>query len=402
MHQSRIFDIILIGLAVVILVHLFLNNSLFDERESKTKEHMMNNINFPSMHDIYDKIIENSQPREKRRENRDDAHSVSRDNGYIEQTDKNITPYYHVVNKTVTNNSVNSDDEIELSDSTAHSDVRDIRDIRDNRDVKASTCSASSDSKYVTEHEYAKYADNKKLVFVDNYEGRLTSDPFDADAIQVNESGIDLKGFLGNNPLEELVDVNGNTCELNEETAHLKRYIREYVLDGRSQCYCATDKTKSAFTRNEIDQYRDQHIGFRDKINGTSSADYDPVDKMNEISMVGIKANNQSIADFYDSIVDNKYNNKGESQITNRVSNLNGSGFIMGTSIPHNNCINPPEFDLKSAVPQGNYTQSSNSGGRYFLRDNWMYANENPNNGGTDHTGIRGSDPMSDDSLLIS
>jgi hypothetical protein len=139
-----------------------------------------------------------------------------------------------------------------------------------------------------------------------------------------------------------------------------------------------------------------------DKINGTSAIPYDAVDKMNDITMSGIKSKNQSIADFYDSIVENVYDRKGVTKPSSRVGNLDGAGFMMGTSIPKTNCIHPPELNLDAAIPTGSYTESSNAGGRHFLRDNWMYTNENPNNGGYDATGFTGADPFLDSNLIIS
>jgi len=455
MSQSRIFDIILIALAVVILIHLFYNNSLFttpkNSADGERVENMMNSLDIPSIKEVTDDLLNVSARNGGRLSNRStsqsvynyDANSVSRADGPMHQTSKYETPYYHVTNKTVTNNSVNSDQDSSIdvidSDLDQTSPSRSVK--LSNKDGSIYTpdeledlmikerntreCNIQSDGdngynmfcnndrsqlkglnrrrKVNRSGTYQDYVQDNKLVFADNYEGRLTSDPFDVDADQVNMSGMDYKGFLGNNPFETVRDVSGNKCNLDPESENLKRYIREYVLDGRDQCYCATDPSKSEFTRDEIDRYREQQIEFRDKTYGTSKDFEDAVDKMNEISMTGIKAKNQSIANFYDSIVENKFDRelKGGYKLTQRVGNLDGTGFIMGTSIPSDNCVRSPEFDLNSAIPTGSYTQSANSGGRYFLRDNFMYTNENPNNGGQDSTGVRGNDPMLDPSLII-
>lgn len=473
MSQSQIFDIILIALAVVILIHLFYNNSLFSLSRTNTtgvanatEVENMSNIDFPSVLEVTDDLLGKSARNGGRLTNSKstpqsvndyNANTVSRDLGPLHQTKKSETPYYHVTNKTVTNNSVNSDQDPSIdvinsennSESQSRSEESQSEEFRDNRtnaslsykdgslytaeeieDLKAKEyntkeCNIQSDgdngyhrfcntdkSKLRTlgrrqnikrSGTYQDYINSNKLLFADNYEGRLTSDPFDADAVLVNRSGLDMRGFLGNNPFESVLDVKGNKCNLDPETENMKRYIREYVLNGRDQCYCATDPSKSEFTRDEIDRYREQQIEFRDKTYGTSKDFEDPVDKMNEITMTGIKAQNQSIANFYDSIVENKFDRqlKGGYKLTHRVGNLDGPGFIMGTSIPSDDCIKSPQFDLTSAIPTGYYTQSANSGGRYFLRDDIMYTNENPNNGGADATGIRGSDPMLDPNLII-
>lgn len=450
MSQSRIFDIILVALAVVILIHLFLNNSLFSFPSTDTKKvENMNSLDFPSIKEVTDDLLGDASRNGGRLTNKTqpqsvndyDANTVSRDNGPLQQTRKSETPYYAVTNKTVTNNSVNSDQDpsIDVVDSDTHAGQAnvplsykdgslytpdEIEDLKA-KEYNTKECNIQSDgdngylelcnndrSKLKTlgrrrkvnrSGTFQDYVNSNKLLFADNYEGRLTSDPFDADAVQVNRSGLDMKGFLGNNPFESVKDIKGNKCNLDPESENLKRYIREYVLNGRDQCYCATDPSKSEFTRDEIDRYREQQIEFRDKTYGTSKDFEDPVDKMNEISMTGIKAQNQSIANFYDSIVENKFDRqlKGGYKLTHRVGNLDGPGFIMGTSIPSDDCVRSPEFDLKSAIPTGYYTQSANSGGRYFLRDDIMYTNENPNNGGADYTGIRGNDPMLDPNLII-
>jgi len=87
----------------------------------------------------------------------------------------------------------------------------------------------------------------------------------------------------------------------------VKEYIRNKVLNGDSQCYCVTDKSKSEFTRTDVDEYREQQLKFKSEmINGTSAPAIDPVDKMNIIKMEGwFKGQGQTIADVYDNIVRN-------------------------------------------------------------------------------------------------
>ena len=407
MSQSQIFDIILIGFAVVILIHLFYNRDLFSSASSET----MNNVEFPSLRDVYEDVIGDPEAKSQTDEKRTDAHAEVRDQGPLQQTDEAETPYYAVTNRTVDNNSVNSDADLSADDIAKEFNTKEcnIQSDADNGYHKLCNNDKAAARKEQLGRRVRKnrsgepktYADDNKLIFPDNYEGRLTSDPYDADAVQVKKSGLDMQGFLGNNPFEEVSDASGEACNLDPEMKNLKRYIREYVLDGRDQCFCATDKSKSEFTRGEIDAYREQQIEFRDKINGTSALEHDPVDKMNEVTITGIKAKNQSIADFYDSVVENRYDRKGDIKLTHRVGNLDGPGFIMGTSVPSDDCIRSPEFDLEAPIPSGSYTRSANSGGRYFLRDNWMYTNENPNNGGLDATGVTGADPLMTSHLIV-
>jgi hypothetical protein len=99
--------------------------------------------------------------------------------------------------------------------------------------------------------------------------------------------------------------VHGNMCDIDNSDVDVKKYIRNVVLDGRDQCYCVEDKSKSEFLRDEVEDYREGMLDFYNKINGTADLPVDPVDKMNDIIMNGsIKnGNNQTIATFYDNLV---------------------------------------------------------------------------------------------------
>jgi hypothetical protein len=84
----------------------------------------------------------------------------------------------------------------------------------------------------------------------------------------------------------------------------INKFMLEKVLGGNEQCVCAVDKSKSEFTRDEINAYREQQLQFREKIYGTSASPEDPVDKMNLITLQGgIKGNGQTISSFYDSLL---------------------------------------------------------------------------------------------------
>lgn len=318
MIESYVFDIILITLAIVILLHLYYNNSLFVSACEDKTEHMS--------------IFGSSNNTQNQTNNIQVDSDEYRDPGTkgIERTDS-TKPWYSEVNRSV----------------------------------------SKSDKNY-------------KLIFDDIYEGKMTSDPIEASSggEYKTPATFDLNAFTKNTD-EKFVDANGNLCTLNESSENMKRYIRDYVLDGNAQCGCAIDKSQSDFTRDEIEAYRETHLEFRDKINGTSAPVEDPVDRMNVVTMHGgIKARGQTIADYYDNVVDT------------RVSNLNGPGFIMGTSIPKTKCVAPPTIDATSGVPQGYYTGDANAGGKFFMRDNWMYNNENPNNGGFMFDNIRAEDPL--------
>lgn len=320
--ELSLVDVIIIGLAIAILVHIILNR--YGLATNSDGEGMIGLGN-----------LFGSKPRLSKR-SKPDSHNLNRSNGPLHQTKKNNLPYYHVTNKSIDNSSVDSTFDLDTLDSS------------------------------------------NKLVLPDNYDGKL----------DLKSASMDMKGFLENNPFEELVDSKGISRELDQETVDLKRYIREYVLDGRDQCFCATDPSKSNFTRSEIDKYREQQIEFRDKTYQPSDTVNDAVDKMNCMTITGINAQNQTIADVYDSIVDTR--DKTDKDIS----------FFMDSPLPTQSCVSSPAFDL-NAIPTGNYTESSNIGGQSFLRDNWMYTDENPNNGGIDCTNIKASDPMSESNLII-
>lgn len=381
--ESYVFDIILITLAGVILLHLVYNDSLLVKSECEARENMSS---------LDEQLTQESLTKDQPSRIYDDGKYRDETTTGLDRT-LNKADWYHVANKLVTN------------DKTAEN-IKDAENIE--RAIKVNQQQNSRYENTTIEGippnnlpniagKYTNKIDernrrairNKKrgrLVFDDNYEGRMSSDPFDADEVKIPATfGPRIKYSD-----ETYVDVYGNECSRSENDLEIKRYIRDYVLDGTAQCGCVVDKSKSDFTRDEVDEYREQALQFRDKINGTSAPTEDPVDRMNKITLRGgIKAKGQTIADFYDNVVGG------------RVSNLNGPGFIMGTSVPANRCVKAPVFDNDAGVPQGYYTGDANAGGRYMLRDNWMYSNENPNNGGVFFDGITANDPFMDNDRMI-
>lgn len=125
---------------------------------------------------------------------------------------------------------------------------------------------------------------NNKLIFDDNYEGNIK---------QNNSINLDKKIRKKSNNNKYIDKFN------------VKDYIRNNVLDGKSQCFCVSDKSKAKFTRYDVDKYREQQLKFQgEMIYGTSAPAIDPVDKMNIINMEnGIKGDGKTIADVYDTIV---------------------------------------------------------------------------------------------------
>jgi len=355
-------DLLVVLVIIIVMIYILYDGSRIKNKEDMTN--MQDTKNVYAAHtdkEIYADLMHKPC-------HRDDAHTVSRDNGPLHQTKLKDVPYYHVLNKTVDNSSVNSD-------------------------------SIMAMVKGYNRQKRTKHNKHKKIVFANNYEGRLT-DPFDKSHKIKLDGDLDMKGALCTDPFKVgLADLHNRNneeydgCNLDNEMADTKRYLREYVLNGKDQCYCVTDPSKSEFTRSELDAYREQQIEFRDKIGGTSADFVDPVDKMNEIGMVGIKGNNKSIRAFYDSIVENKIDRelKGNPELFN----LNTGMDISNKSHRlHKSHYRNPQ------IPSSAYSQSSNAGGMYLARDNWMYANEATANGGMDATGLRANDPMIDPNLM--
>nr|XP_047140270.1 probable protein phosphatase 2C 45 [Hydra vulgaris] len=115
------------------------------------------------------------------------------------------------------------------------------------------------------------------------------------------------------NENEKIIDVFGNSCYAYKDSEYKKRYINDHVFDNKLECL--TERPKTQFTNDDIDAYREKQLEFRDKINGTSSPAIDPVDKMNLIAIQGgIKAQGQSIKDYYDKLLVPKISSLSQKQ----------------------------------------------------------------------------------------
>lgn len=369
--QRYIFDIVLITLAVVVLLHLVFNNSLFasDKNDAEHMRGVSNKSNLNSKSNVNYETVFKLKPY-------DDGEYRDPGTSGLDRTDS-TKEWYHVANKLVgSDNSVDSDNKKEedftlfgvtfgnsksASDSDSNSDSDSVdADYAKLVDILHSDNSKSNNLK--TERKAIKQG---RLVIGDNYEGRMTSDPIDAGQQKRPPTFGDRPRYS-----EEVL----HACIIEDQDAlEMKRYIRDYVLDGKEQCGCVPDKSKSDFTRNEIDEYREKFLQFGNKVNGTSAPAEDPVDRMNMIALQGgIKAEGQTIADFYDNLL-----------LPKSVSPFK--------SFPKATCVDPPTFDPSSGVPQAYYTNNANNGS-YIMRDNWMYSGENPNNGGMLYDGIFADD----------
>jgi hypothetical protein len=171
-------------------------------------------------------------------------------------------------------------------------------------------------------HIANKIDKNKKnnLIFNDNYDGNLSSDPFDANEFKITskyypKSKLNNKVKAFNQAFNQIyTDVYGNENTMGQSDIDVKEYIRNVVLNGNADCECVVDKSQSTgdlFTRKEIDEYREQALQFHSKINGSSAPTEDPTDRMNLINLKeGIKAKGQTIADVYDTIIGGQVSNQ--------------------------------------------------------------------------------------------
>jgi hypothetical protein len=262
---SSINTMILITLCMVVILHLVYNNSLFC-KVSKSDDNMNDNVdeNMRNL-DLNDLDGYNNLNNPSRNLRTYDDHR-DRDNGThgLNRTSRS-KKWYHYMNKQAVN---------DISRKKKNGMKR-----KNNR--------------------------KKTLVFDDIYQGVLIPEKFYNKPNVENDNNIECENGTGilENKFE---NVDGDICTIAKDAMRVKKYIREKVLGGDAQCECVVDKSKSEFTRDEIDAYREKQITFRDKIYGTSSPAVDPVDKMNEIMLKGgIRGNGQSIANFYDSLVSN-------------------------------------------------------------------------------------------------
>lgn len=339
--EAYVFDVILITLAIIVVLHLVYNS------RQNGSENMDN--------------IESKRCRNNDQPTRSYNDGVYRDPGTVglDRTDRS-KPWYHYVNR--------------LVDSETRDDINSkaidalLKESKSNRSKDRKRC---------------------RIVFGDIYDGRQPAKTIDSESDE-----IDLRREMPTSMEGRFVDVLGNVCSPDDDALDVKKYIQEHVLDGKTECGCVVDKSKSLFTRDEVDEYREQNIQFADKINGTSAPIEDPVDRMNMIKLQGgIKAKGQTIADFYDNLVNTR------NTYDTRVSNLNGPDYVTGGPVPKNRSISQPSIDI-SAIPVGFYTQRGNDG-RYMMSDNWRYENDNPNNGGYFYEDVQGQDPMMDDSRML-
>lgn len=234
-----------------------------------------------------------------------------------------------------------------------------------NINIKKSSNKIRCDSQNICDRDEKK-CKIKDIVFNDYYEGGSfndllkTDDSIDLDKTnKTNFSNTD-NDFCEERDNEKMTNMNGNICDIKQKTKDLKKYLREVVLDGKDQCFCATDKSKAEFTRTDADNYRETQIRFRDKLWHSSNPVADPVDKENEIRLQGgYVGNGETIADVYDSMTHNKSTIDGKKNnvsFVNHVEDRDMLGKMMMTGCGnHQMRSNLNCHDLKADIALGNH-----------------------------------------------
>ena len=162
----------------------------------------------------------------------------------------------------------------------------------------------------------------KNLVFNDFYEGG------DFNELMEESNGIKLEkkdrtNYSTIDDKNKMISCNdGKICD-NTNNDDIKLFLQEKVLNGQDDCFDIDDKNKAKYTRDEVDNYREQQIQFRNKILHSSAPVGDPVDKQNQIRLQGgFLGNNETIADVYDSMVNNGSTKDGKSNVINFVNHV--------------------------------------------------------------------------------
>lgn len=340
----------------------------------------------------------------------------------IDRTTKN-KKWYHVANRLV-------DDDEQLYTKSKYDyrnkiKKRKCKNNKNNKNNKNSKIRCDSQNVCNQDEKNCKIKD---IVFNDYYEGGSfndllkTDDSIDLDKTdKTNFDKVD-DDFCEERDNEKLTTMDGTLCNVKQQTKDLKKYLREVVLDGRDQCFCANDKTKAEFTRTDADNYRESQIRFRNKIWESSAPVADPVDKENEIRLQGgFVGKGETIADVHDSLVHNKSTINGKNnnvKFVNHVNDRDILGKMMMTGFGNYQMRSNLDCnDLKADMALGNHLPlQPDLAGNGIVGINGTHTRHNkpfrlnletsydsPMNGGIRHDGILGTNDnlMNNDNLLI-
>jgi hypothetical protein len=130
---------------------------------------------------------------------------------------------------------------------------------------------------------------------------------------------------------------------------------------------CAYQADLKKYSRDELHEYRDKFIGFRSYIN-QSSADVDPVDRINEQLYSEDDMYGEKIGDRYDYLVNGK------------------------------KCILDQDIDQINMSPK---YKMAGTFGDYYTKDNWVYNCDSVMNGAVFYDNISGTDPEVDPQMAV-
>jgi hypothetical protein len=361
--ERYVFDIILITLAVVVILHLFYNDSLFTKRCESSRPEYMGSVSRVPETNTQTKNLSDESSNVSSSLNVFDLSGRSnlKSSANIIYNDSNINEIDSTSNDSNISNNSNTSNNSNISNDSNISEVYDVRSETDQTVLKNTDISVTKKTGNIA----LEYNNNEPL----------TSNT-------VEQKLRDMAQF--GNVEEVMIDASGNKCNPRKDSKDMQRYIRDYVLDGQRQCECITDDTQASFTRNNVDDYREKQIQFRDKIMGSSAPAEDPVDRMNKVILNGgIKAHGQTVASFYDNLVMPEYQSR------------------LQVPIPTKQCVTKGTFDNSQGIPNVYYTSGENTSGKHMLRDNWMYNGENPNNGGKVFNDVSGDDQDVDYNSIV-
>jgi len=161
-------------------------------------------------------------------------------------------------------------------------------------------------------------------------------------------------------------EMNKN-CTVCQSDTDADTFLRERLLTGRGEC-----ETQKKYSKKELDNYRDRHFAFRNKIWQTSK-DVDMVDKINDMYLSGS--------------YDLSRNKKGT-----RIADL-FDGLTKDEDHTFHKC--PMDYtgdkDIQRIADQTGYLEQGHNG-KMIQEVNWKYSNEKDMNGGAFFNEITGFD----------
>ena len=105
---------------------------------------------------------------------------------------------------------------------------------------------------------------------------------------------------LEQNLEERRFKISGNNIPMND----IKKYLQDYVLEGRLDKSEPIDVAQMAVSDDTIEKYRKENFESLDKFNQSSKNDIDPVDRVNLQELNGgIQADGMTIGEYYDKLV---------------------------------------------------------------------------------------------------